>query len=110
MRSSIRDVLPSHLRRSLTKFGADIAIARRKRKLTIAMMAERMGVSKNTYIRVEKGNPSVTLGVFAMALFVLGFGDALSDLVDSKNDDQGLLLDEQRLPERVRVKKEPTGL
>lgn len=110
MRSSMHDVLPASIRRSLTKLGADIAIARRKRKLTVEMMAERMGVSPGTYLRVEKGNPSVALGVYAMALFALGLGGVFGDLVDPKNDDQGLLLDEQRLPRRVRIKKEPTRL
>ncbi|OFZ82808.1 MAG: hypothetical protein A2583_04100 [Bdellovibrionales bacterium RIFOXYD1_FULL_53_11] len=110
MHSSVYDVLPSNVRRSLAKFGNDIAIARRKRKLTIAMMAERIGVSKNTYVRVEKGNPSVSLGVYAMVLFALGLGDVLGDIVDPKSDEQGLIMDEQRLPIRVRVKKEPTRL
>ena len=107
MRSSVHDILPAALRRSLVKFGADIAVARRKRQLTVAMMAERLGVAKSTYLRVEKGDPSVSLGVYAMALFVLGFGDALGDLVDARRDDQGLLLDVERLPKRVRVKREP---
>jgi len=89
MRSSVHDVLPATLRRSLAKFGADVAVARRKRQLTVAMMAERLGVAKSTYLRVEKGDPSVALGVYAMALFVLGFGDALGDLVDARRDDQG---------------------
>ncbi len=107
MRSSVHDVLPATLRRSLVKFGADVAVARRKRQLTVAMMAERLGVAKSTYLRVEKGDPSVALGVYAMALFVLGFGDALGDLVDARRDDQGLLLDVERLPKRVRVKRGP---
>lgn len=110
MRSSVHDVLPPSIRRSLTKFGSDIAVARRKRKLTVAMMAERLAVSKGTYLRVEKGNPSVSLGVYAMALFALGLHGAFGDLVDQKRDDQGLLLDEQRLPQRIRIKKEPTRL
>jgi hypothetical protein len=50
------------------------------------------------------------MGAYAMTLFVLGFGDALTDLVDPGTDDQGLLLDLDRLPKRVRVKKEPTPL
>jgi DNA-binding XRE family transcriptional regulator len=107
MRSSVHDILPAGLRRSLVKFGGDIAVARRKRQLTVAMMAERLGVAKSTYLRVEKGDPSVSLGVYAMALFVLGFGDALGNLVDPRRDDQGLLLDVERLPKRVRVKREP---
>src|ERR1700730_6800502 len=107
MRSSVLDILPPRVRRSLTRFGADLATARRKRNLTIAMMSERVGVAKSTYMRVERGDPTVSLGVYAMALFALGFGDALGDLVDASRDDQGLLLDQQRLPKRVRVKKEP---
>ena len=109
MRSSVHDVLPATLRRSLVKFGADVAVARRKRQLTVAMMAERLGVAKSTYLRVEKGDPSVALGVYAMALFVLGFGDALGDLVDARRDDQGLLLDVERLPKRVRVRRGSEG-
>jgi hypothetical protein len=50
------------------------------------------------------------MGVYAMALFVLGFGDALTDLVDASSDEQGLLLDEQRVPKRVRPKREPVSL
>ena len=102
--------MPLRLRRSLTKFGSDIAMARKKRGLTAAMMAERLGVSKSTYGRVEKGDPSVSIGIFAMALFVLGFQNALGDMLDPSSDDQGLLLDAERLPKRVRIKKDPTPL
>lgn len=110
MRSSVFDVLPPKTRRSLGKFGADLSLARRKRRLTVAMMAERAGISKSTYQRAEKGDPTVAMGVYAMILFVLGLGDAFGDLVDPRKDDQGLLLDEQRVPRRVRVKKEPGSL
>lgn len=45
-----------------------------------------------------------------MALFVLGFGDAIGDMVDPRRDDVGLLLDVERLPKRIRPKKAPTAL
>jgi DNA-binding XRE family transcriptional regulator len=109
MRSSVQDLLPPKLRRSLAKFGADLAMARRKRHLTTAMMSERLGVAKSTYVRVEKGDPTVSMGVFAMALFVLGFGEPLASLVDASRDEQGLLLDAQRVPKRVRSRKEPSS-
>lgn len=105
MRSSVLDVLPANVKRSLTKLGADLATARRKRGLTAAAVAERAGVSKSTYLRVEKGDPTVMLGTYAMAIFVLGFGDPLRDLIDPSRDDTGLMLDEERLPKRVRMKK-----
>lgn len=108
MRSAVEDVLPSKLRRGLKKFGQDIGIARRKRRLTVAMMAERIGVAQSTYLRAEKGDPKVSFGVYAMVLFVLGFGDAIAELIDARKDDQGLLLDVERIPKRVRAKKVPT--
>jgi transcriptional regulator with XRE-family HTH domain len=105
MRSTVLDVLPPRVKRSLAKLGADLATARRKRNLTVQAMTERMGVSKSTYLRVEKGDSSVTLAVYAMALYVLGFGDRFGDLADASHDDTGLMLDEERLPKRVRRKK-----
>jgi len=110
MRSAIHDVLPQRLRRSLSKFGHDCAVARRKRHLTVAMMAERTGLAKGTYLRIEKGDPSVAMGAYAMVLFVLGFGEVFSNLTDPRRDEEGLLLDEERLPKRVRIIKPPTAL
>ena len=110
MRSAFHDMVPPGLRRSLRKFGTDLARARRKRHLTAGMMAERIGVAKSTYARMEKGDPAVAMGAYAMALLVLGFGEALGDLIDARRDGEGLLLDEERLPKRVRIRKTPTAL
>jgi transcriptional regulator with XRE-family HTH domain len=107
MKTFVTDIMPAKVRRSLVKFGGDIARARRKRRLTMAMMAERAGVARSTYARVEKGDPTVAMGVYALVLFVLGFGDPLGDLIDPRRDDEGLLLDDERLPKRVRIKKVP---
>src|SRR5712691_6305695 len=102
MRSPVKDVLPANVRRALQKLGRDLATARRKRRLTALMMAERLAVARTTYLKIEKGDPSVSMGVYAMALFVLGFGDALGEIVDPRRDDHGLILDAERLPKRVR--------
>ncbi|ODT83583.1 hypothetical protein [Phenylobacterium sp. SCN 70-31] len=110
MQSSALESLPPPVRRSLTKLGSDIATARRKRNLTAVMMAERVGAAKTTYLKVEKGDPSVSMGIYAMALYVLGFGEAVGDIVDPRRDDVGLLLDVDRLPKRVRPKKAPKPL
>ena len=102
--------MPSRLQRSLAKLGSDIGMARRKRSFTVDMMAERVGVAKATYLKVEKGDPTVSMGVYAMSLFVLGFPDAFSAIADASRDNTGLLLDTDRLPKRVRVPKHPTPL
>src|SRR5262249_25033271 len=98
------------VKRALSKLGADIRLARRKRSVTTMMMAERLGVAKSTYLKIEKGNPTVAMGAYAMALFVLGFDAALGEIADPGRDDQGLLLDAARLPKRVRVRKIPKPL
>jgi len=72
-------------------------------------MAERMGGGENTYSRLERGDPTVAMGAYAMALFVLGFGGALGDMADVRRVDVGLQLDEEHLPKRVHVKKSPTS-
>ena len=110
MQSAALESLSPTVRRSLAKLGTDIATARRKRNLTMVMMAERIGAAKTTYLKVEKGDPSVSMGIYAMTLFVLGFGEAIGDIVDPGRDDVGLLLDIERLPKRVQPKKAPTAL
>jgi DNA-binding XRE family transcriptional regulator len=102
MRSGANDVLPPQVRRALRKLGTDIAAARKRRHLKVSMMAERVGVSKQTYQRVEKGDPRPSIAVYAMSLFVLGFASELGNLADVRKDDAGLLLEAERLPKRVR--------
>ena len=109
MKSSLPVLIPPVVAKSLVKFGQDLAVARRRRHLTIKMMAERTGVAPNTYSRIERGDPKASLGTYAMALYVLGFGGALGELADARRDDVGLLRDEERLPQRVRVKRTPTS-
>lgn len=75
----------------------------------MAMMAERMAIGLNTYARIERGDGSVAMSAYAMALFVLGFGAVLGDVADTRTDEIGLQLDEERLPRRVRIKKVPTA-
>lgn len=109
MKSKVADSLPLAVRRSLRKFGADLAAARKRRRLTVAMMVERLGVAKSTYLRAEKGDPTVSLGVYAMALFALGLSDRLKQLADSREDDVDVLFEAERLPKRVRLPK-PIGI
>lgn len=110
MRSTVVDTLPPKVKRSLAKLGADIAVARKKRNLTAAMMAERLGIAKSTYLKIEKGEPTVAMGAYAMTFFVLGFDGALNEIIDVRRDEQGLLLDVERLPKRVRARKAPQPL
>jgi transcriptional regulator with XRE-family HTH domain len=107
MKSSVNDILPSSVRKSLFKLGADLSIARRKRRLSVAMMCERLGVSKSTWQRMEKGDPTVSMGAYAQAFFVLGLGTPLGEVADQAADETGLLLEAERLPKRIISPRDP---
>ena len=94
--------LPLPVKRALRKLGADIRDARRRRRIPAKLLAERVMTSHVTLAKVERGDPSVSVGVYATALFVLGLVDRLGDVADPRADEVGLALDEARLPTRVR--------
>ncbi len=94
--------LPLPVTRALRKLGHDIKDARRRRRIPMAIAAQRASISKPTLIKVERGDPGVSIGSYATVLFVMGMADRLSDLIDSKNDPVGLQLEEEHLPQRIR--------
>ena len=69
----------------------------------MSIMAERAFISRKTLRRAERGDPSVSLGIYATVLFVLGMTDRLAELADPKADRLGLMLEEDQLPKRVRL-------
>ena len=97
--------LPIPVKRALRKIGQDICDARRRRRISMALMAERASISRMTLSKVEKGDPSVSFGIYAVILFVLGMTDRFSDIADSRHDKVGLALEEENLPKRIHVKK-----
>ena len=101
------DVLPLPVRRALRKLGHDIRDARRRRRIPTAIAAQRASISRTTLVKIEKGDPGVAIGIYAMVLFVLGMADRLADLVAPKNDPVGLQLEEEHLPQRIRVARKP---
>lgn len=102
------DILPTRVRRSMIELGHGINIARRRRKLTAAMMAERIGVGRQTYRRLEQGDPTVAMGTVLMALFVLGLEwDGLERNVSPQSDETGTALELATLPKKIRPKRTP---
>jgi len=97
--------MPLPVKRALAKLGADIKSARLRRRITTTLMAERAFVARSTLQKVEHGDPGVSLGVYATVLFILGLSERIADLADVGADSVGLHLEEDRLPQRVRVSK-----
>lgn len=100
--------MPLPVKRVLAKLGADIKAARVRRRITMALMAERAFVARSTLQKVEQGHPAVSLGVYATVLFILGLSARIGELADVGIDSVGLQLDEDRLPQRVRGKRKQT--
>jgi hypothetical protein len=68
-------------------------------------MAERALISRTTLNKVEKGDPGVSLGIYATVLFVLGLTDRVADLADLSKDPVGLDLQDELLPRRIRLRR-----
>ena len=99
--------LPLPVKRALAKLGEDIRNARLRRRITTTMMAERAFITRTTLRKVERGNAGVSLGIYATVLFVLGLTPRLAELADTRADEVGLQLENERLPQRVRVSTSP---
>ncbi len=94
--------LPIPAKKALKKVGKDIGDARKRRRITMELMAERAGISRLTLGKIEKGEPTVSMGAYATVLFTLGMIDHLQNLVDANTDIIGRELEEENLPKRVR--------
>jgi len=94
--------LPLPAAHALRQLGRDLALARRKRGISTADMAARLFVSRDTLWRLERGDPTVSLGTLAAAAFVLQLHDRVALLAAPAMDALGLELDQRRVPKRIR--------
>jgi len=97
--------VPVPVIRALRKLGHDIRDARRRRRIPVAILAERASISRTTLNRIEKGDPAASLGNYATVLFALGMVERLADVADPRHDSVGLELEEERLPQRIRLSR-----
>ncbi len=107
MRSQSSKSLPSRVSRALKKLGSDLADARKRRRISTQTMAHRAMISRTTLVKVENGDPGVSIGIFATVLFVLGMTDRLADIADASHDRTGLDLESENLPKRISSSRKP---
>jgi transcriptional regulator with XRE-family HTH domain len=101
--------LPLPVDRAIQKLGLDLSLARRRRHISQASLAERIGASLNTVKRMEKGDRRVPLHFVARTLHVFGDIERLSQLLDTRQDQIGLVLMDDQLPKRIRARKTQGG-
>lgn len=93
------------VRRALRKLGEDIRDARRRRRLPMAVVAERAFTSRSTLQRIEAGDATVGMGIYAAVLHALGLLDGLSTVADIRNDSIGQALASAALPKHVHLRR-----
>ena len=88
----------------LEQMGEQIRLARLRRDLSTELVAERAGISRATLNNVEKGSPSVAIGIYAAVLHALSNMDTDLLLV-AKDDELGRKLQDLKLTPRRRASK-----
>lgn len=82
--------LPPATAAAIEKLGADLAVARLRRKESLRSWAQRLGVTVPTLQRLEAGDPSVGIGIVATALWLIKRDGELRNLA-APEADQGAI-------------------
>ena len=96
-------VLPRRAASNLRIVGEQIRLARLRRDLSIAQLAERATCSELTVMRVERGIPTVAMGIYLRILFAMDLDESVLAL--AKDDEVGRSLQDLQLKERKRASK-----
>ncbi|WP_339635764.1 helix-turn-helix transcriptional regulator [uncultured Sneathiella sp.] len=109
MKSNAPNTLPRAARSALVKLGEDIVVARKKRRISTVSMAERAFISRGTLYKVERGDPTVSMGIYATVLSILGLIEGLGQAADRREDTLGLDIEEDRLPKKIVTSRSKAG-
>jgi transcriptional regulator with XRE-family HTH domain len=77
--------LPLQALRTLQRLGERIRLARRRRRLTAALVAQRAGMTPFTLRRIEQGAPGATMGAYVGVLHVLGLDVSIDEVAKADN-------------------------
>ncbi|MBR6637529.1 MAG: transcriptional regulator [Lachnospiraceae bacterium] len=101
MKKASYNILPA-TEEILKTMGEQIKLARLRRNLPVELVAERAGISRASLWKVEKGSPSVAIGIYAVVLHALNNMDRDLLLV-AKDDVMGRKMQDLNLPMRKRA-------
>lgn len=102
-KSTMGTKLPRKLEEKMKVVGEQIKLARRRRDLSLAQVAERATCSPLTVSRIEKGSPTVAIGIYLRVLYALQLDDDI--LLLAKDDELGRQLQDMALTTRQRASK-----
>ena len=102
-KSTMATRLPRRLEENMKIVGEQIKLARLRRNLSRAQVAERAMCSELTEARVEKGSPTVAIGTYLRILYALQLEDDI--LLIAKDDILGRELQDIALINRKQASK-----
>lgn len=101
--------LPAAAETALRRLGDDLATARKRRGESLKAWAARVQVSIPTLMRMERGDPTVSMGVYATALWLVGRHAALAEAADPKEDLAALEAEVRQARQRHQPKGDRRG-
>ncbi|OZB74925.1 MAG: transcriptional regulator [Thiomonas sp. 14-64-326] len=101
--------LPPATAGAIEKLGADLAVARLRRKESLRSWAQRLGVSVPTLQRLEAGDPSVGIGIVATALWLIQRDGELRNLAAPEHDQGALEMDVREAIELGRARAQASA-
>ena len=102
-KSTMGTKLPRKLEQKMQVVGEQIKLARLRRNLSVAQVAERATCSPLTVSRIEKGVPTVAIGIYLRVLYALQLDDDILSL--AKDDELGRALQDMNMIPRKRASK-----
>jgi DNA-binding XRE family transcriptional regulator len=98
----IKNPSPLEVAQALARLGANIRTARLRRRMGQEDLTQAAGIDRKTLMRLEKGDPGVSLGRAYSVLWTLGLLPTTQAVADPDGDEHGKILERARLPQRVR--------
>ncbi|MBI1948140.1 MAG: helix-turn-helix domain-containing protein [Deltaproteobacteria bacterium] len=102
-RNPLLTTQPFEVEQALKRLGANLRVARLRRRLTLQEAAAKIGTGVRAVADAEKGKPSTGIAVYAALLWAYGLLNGFELLADPQTDSEGAALALAREPTRARV-------
>lgn len=98
----IKKALPIEVADRIKDLGYRVRLARTRRGMSIAEVAAKAGIDRNTLNALELGKQGVAIGAYVTVLWALGLDKTLDGVAQPDADTHGKTLEASRRPTRVR--------
>lgn len=93
--------MPMEVTQRIAQLGQRIRVARIRRGWSVADLAAKASINRNTLTALEQGRPGTAIGVCIAVLWALGLDKSLDVVADPDTDLHGKALEASRRPMRA---------